>query len=229
MSDWTPPCARRYGPLVGRREATALAGSLVITALCGAKTRAEAREIRILALGDSLTAGYGLARSDGFVAQLERALRARGIPARVLDGGVSGDTTAGGRARLEWALADRPDVAIVALGGNDGLRGIDPAATYANLDAVLKRLRDRNIPVLLAGMLAPPNLGAEYGEAFRQAYARLSREHDVLFYPFFLDGVAADPALNQPDGIHPNARGVAVIVERILPLVEALVARAGRG
>lgn len=207
----------------------AAAAAFLITALCGAGTRAETREIRILALGDSLTAGYGLARSEGFVAQLERALRAKGIPARVLDAGVSGDTTAGGRARLDWALADRPDVAIVALGGNDGLRGIDPAATYANLDAILRRLRERNIPALLAGMLAPPNLGAEYAEAFREAYARLAREHDVVFYPFFLDGVAAEPELNQPDGIHPNARGVAVMVERILPHVEALIARAGRG
>lgn len=182
--------------------------------------------MRILALGDSLTAGYGLARSDGFVAQLEAALRAKGIPARVLDGGVSGDTTAGGRARLDWALADRPDVAIVALGGNDGLRAIPPEATYANLDAILRRLAERNVPALLAGMLAPPNLGAEYGEAFRGVFERLAQEHDVVFYPFFLDGVAADPALNQPDGIHPNARGVAVMVERILPAVERLIDKA---
>jgi acyl-CoA thioesterase-1 len=188
--------------------------------------RAEAREVRILALGDSLTAGYGLARPEGFVAQLEAALRAKGIPARVLDGGVSGDTTAGGRARLDWALADRPDVAIVALGGNDGLRAIPPEATHANLDAILRRLAERNVPALLAGMLAPPNLGAEYGEAFRGAFERLAREHDVVFYPFFLDGVAAEPALNQPDGIHPNARGVAVMVERILPAVERLIAKA---
>lgn len=194
--------------------------------MCGRTARADGREIRILALGDSLTAGYGLTRAEGFVAQLESALRARGIRARVLDAGVSGDTTAGGLARLDWALADRPDVAIVALGGNDGLRGIDPAATYANLDAILRRLKERNVPALLAGMLAPPNLGAEYGEAFRDAFARLAREHDVIFYPFFLDGVAAEPALNQPDGIHPNARGVAVMVERILPSVEALIARA---
>lgn len=188
--------------------------------------RAEAREVRILALGDSLTAGYGLARAEGFVAQLEAALRAKGIPARVLDGGVSGDTTAGGRARLDWALADRPDVAIVALGGNDGLRAIPPDATYANLDAILRRLAERNVPALLAGMLAPPNLGAEYGEAFRGAFERLAREHDVVFYPFFLDGVAAEPVLNQPDGIHPNARGVAVMVERILPAVERLIEKA---
>lgn len=185
--------------------------------------RAAAREIRVLALGDSLTAGYGLARGEGFVARLEAALRAKGIPARVLDAGVSGDTTAGGLARLDWALAEAPDAAIVALGGNDGLRAIDPEATYANLDAILTRLAARNIPVLLAGMLAPPNLGSAYGAAFRGAYERLARKHDVVFYPFFLDGVAADPALNQPDGIHPNAQGVAVMVERILPAVERLI------
>lgn len=211
----------RYGPVLVRRKALALATLAVLTSMSG---RAQGREIRILALGDSLTAGYGLARGEGFVAQLEAALRAKGIPARVLDAGVSGDTTAGGRARLDWALAERPDAAIVALGGNDGLRGIDPAATHANLDAILTRLAARNIPVLLAGMLAPPNLGAEYGAAFRGAFERLAREHDVVFYPFFLDGVAAELALNQADGIHPNARGVAVMVERILPAVERLIA-----
>jgi acyl-CoA thioesterase-1 len=206
-----------------RRKALALGVAALLTPMSGL---AGGREVRILALGDSLTAGYGLARADGFVAQLEAALRARGIPARVLDAGVSGDTTAGGRARLDWALADRPDVAIVALGGNDGLRAIPPEATYANLDAILRRLAERGVPALLAGMLAPPNLGREYGEAFRGAFARLARAHDVVFYPFFLDGVAAEPALNQPDGIHPNARGVAVMVARILPSVERLIAKA---
>jgi acyl-CoA thioesterase-1 len=193
--------------------------------MSGAAVAQPAREVRILALGDSLTAGFGLPRSEGFVAQLQAALRGRGIPATVLDAGVSGDTSAGGRARLDWALADRPDVAIVALGGNDLLRAIDPANTYANLNDIITRLKGRNIPVLLAGMLAPRNLGAEYVAAFDGAYQRLAREHDVIFYPFFLDGVAADPALNQPDGIHPNARGVAVMVERLLPAVEALIAR----
>jgi acyl-CoA thioesterase-1 len=191
-----------------------------------ARARAQGgREIRILALGDSLTAGYGLPRQEGFAAQLQAALRAKGIAATVIDAGVSGDTTAGGRARLEWALADRPDAAIVALGGNDLLRAIPPEATYANLDAILRRLAERNIPVLLAGMLAPRNLGQDYVTAFEGAYQRLAREHDVVFYPFFLDGVATVPELNQPDGIHPNARGVAVMVERILPAVERLLAR----
>jgi len=212
-----------------RRKLLAAGPGLGLTAMCAAIARPlgaqPQRELRILALGDSLTAGYGLARAEGFVAQLQAALRARGIAATVLDAGVSGDTTAGGRARLDWALADRPDAVIVALGGNDLLRAIDPGATYANLNDILTRLAQRNIPILLAGMLAPRNLGQEYVEAFEGAYRRLASEHDVVFVPFFLEGVAGDPALNQPDGIHPNARGVAVMVERILPAVEQLLAR----
>jgi acyl-CoA thioesterase-1 len=208
-----------------RRKLALLGAAALLTPMSGRRAGAEPRELRILALGDSLTAGYGLARNEGFVAQLQAALRARGIPATVLDAGVSGDTTAGGRARLDWALAERPDAAIVALGGNDLLRAIPPEATYANLDDILRRLGQRNIPALLAGMLAPRNLGAEYVEAFEGAYRRLAREHDVVFVPFFLEGVAGDPALNQPDGIHPNARGVAVMVERIMPSVEALLAK----
>ncbi|QXM25971.1 arylesterase [Elioraea tepida] len=215
----------RYGPALSRRKLASLAGVALLTAM-SARARAQGgREIRILALGDSLTAGYGLPRQEGFAAQLQAALRAKGIAATVIDAGVSGDTTAGGRARLDWALADRPDAAIVALGGNDLLRAIPPEATYANLDAILRRLAERNIPVLLAGMLAPRNLGQDYVTAFEGAYQRLAREHDVVFYPFFLDGVATVPELNQPDGIHPNARGVAVMVERILPAVERLLAR----
>jgi acyl-CoA thioesterase-1 len=215
----------KYGPALSRRKLASLAGVALLTAM-SARARAQGgREIRILALGDSLTAGYGLPRQEGFAAQLQAALRAKGIAATVIDAGVSGDTTAGGRARLDWALADRPDAAIVALGGNDLLRAIPPEATYANLDAILRRLAERNIPVLLAGMLAPRNLGQDYVTAFEGAYQRLAREHDVVFYPFFLDGVATVPELNQPDGIHPNARGVAVMVERILPAVERLLAR----
>ena len=137
----------------------------------------------------------------------------------MIGAGVAGDTSAGGRARLAWSLADRPDAAIVELGANDGLRGIDPAVTYDNLDAILTELKRRGIPVLLAGMYAPPNLGREYGEAFNGIYPRLAEKHGVRLYPFFLDGVAVEPRLNQPDGIHPNEDGVAVIVERILPYV----------
>lgn len=181
---------------------------------------ATAKETRLLAFGDSLTSGWGLAARDAFPAQLERALHAIGRKnVRVIASGVAGDTSAGGRARLAWSLADRPDAAIVELGANDGLRGIDPASTYGNLDAILAELKRRGIPVLLAGMYAPPNLGSEYGEAFNAIYPRLAERHGVVLYPFFLEGVAVEPALNQPDGIHPNGDGVAVIVERILPYV----------
>ncbi len=181
---------------------------------------------RLLVLGDSLAAGYGLAHQDGFEAQLEAALRARGHDVRIIDGAVSGDTTAGGRARLEWALGDGADAALVELGGNDGLRGIDPTSTEANLAAILDKLAARHIPVLLSGMYAPPNLGPQYGEQFRVVFERLGRRPGVLFDPFFLEGVAADRALNQADGIHPNAEGVKRIVTRLLPLVEKLLAEA---
>ena len=181
---------------------------------------ATVKETRLLAFGDSLTSGWGLAARDAFPAQLERALHAAGRRnVQVIASGVAGDTSAGGRARLAWSLADRPDAAIVELGANDGLRGIDPASTYGNLDAILAELKRRGIPVLLAGMYAPPNLGSEYGEAFNAIYPRLAERHGVVLYPFFLEGVAVEPALNQPDGIHPNGDGVAVIVERILPYV----------
>lgn len=181
--------------------------------------------IRILALGDSLTAGYGLAPEEGFVAQLQRALDQAGVDARVLDGGVSGDTTAGGLARLDWALGDDPDLVVLELGANDGLRGLDPAETRANLDAMLAKLGRAGKAVLLAGMLAPPNLGPEYGDEFNRIYPELAEAHQVALYPFFLDGVAADASLNQGDGIHPTAAGVAVIVERILPYVMDAIAR----
>ncbi len=176
--------------------------------------------VRVLALGDSLVAGFGLAAQDSFTAQLERRLADRlGQPVTVLNGGVSGDTTAGGLARLDWALADQPDMVIVELGGNDGLRGIDPAATRANLTAILDRLRADGLPVLLTGMLAPPNLGRAYGDRFNAVFPDLAEAYDVAFYPFFLDGVAGEPRLNQSDGIHPNAAGVALIVDRLTPLV----------
>ena len=201
----------------------------MLAAALAASSRARtaaAGPIRLLALGDSLTAGYGLPAGQGFVPRLEAALRQRGHDVRVLDAGVSGDTTAGGRARLDWALAERPHAAIVELGGNDGLRGLPPRDSRANLAAILDKLAARKIPVLLAGMVAPPNLGTEYGREFLATFADLARERpEVVFYPFFLEGIAADPALNQPDGIHPNVRGVEEVVRRILPAVEALLAR----
>ncbi|MEQ9170016.1 MAG: arylesterase [Rhodospirillales bacterium] len=182
--------------------------------------------LRLLVLGDSLTAGYGLNAEDGFTAQLQAALKTEGRDVTVLNAGVSGDTTAGGRARIGWALGDKPDAVIVELGANDGLRGLDPKATFDNLDAVISDIRTAGLPVLLTGMLAPPNLGRDYADDFNAVYPRLAEKHDVLFYPFFLAGVAARPELNQDDGIHPNAKGVAAVVARILPYVLDLLARA---
>jgi len=181
---------------------------------------------RLLILGDSLAAGYGLPHSDGFQAQLADALAKRGLHPTILDGAVSGDTTAGGLARLDWALGNGADAAIVELGGNDGLRGIDPRDTQANLSAILDDLAKRHVPVLLTGMYAPPNLGAEYERQFRAVFDALGRRPGVIYDPFFLDGVATVPALNQPDGIHPNAEGVRRIVARLLPDVEKLLAEA---
>jgi acyl-CoA thioesterase-1 len=225
---------RRYGGLAKRFNAIALLG-LALSLLAGAAfaqapgTPARAAPtnagapIRLLVLGDSLSAGYGLPAGEAFPPQLERALRAKGHNVNVIGAGVSGDTTAGGRARLDWSLADNPDAAIVELGANDGLRGLDPKSTAENLSAILAALKARGTPTLLAGMLAPPNLGAAYGKEFNALYPRLAKEHGAGLYPFFLDGVAADTALNQADGMHPNARGVLVIVERILPAVEKLI------
>ncbi len=187
---------------------------------------AQGAEIRLLMLGDSITAGYGLARSEGPPARLQALLRQKGRHVRVIDAGVSGDTTAGGRARLDWALADRPQAAIVALGGNDALRGLTPQQMRANLAAILDRLAQRNIPALLAGMIAPPNLGRDYGDEFRAVFTDLARERpEVVFYPFLLDGVAGDPRLNQPDRIHPTAEGAEEIARRMLPFVETLLDR----
>lgn len=185
---------------------------------------AAARTLRLLTLGDSLTAGYGLPHDQGFEAQLQAALRAQGVDVAIVDGGVSGDTSAGGRARLDWAMADGVDAAIVELGGNDGLRGLDPAGTEANLAAILDALRAKRVKVLLSGMYAPPNLGQDYGERFRAVFDRLGRRPDVLYDPFFLEGVALDPSLLQSDRIHPNAEGVNRIVARLLPLVRRLLA-----
>ena len=179
--------------------------------------------VSVLALGDSLTAGYGLAQEDSFPAQLEKSLVSSGHPVRVINAGVSGDTTAGGLARLEWALADKPHIVIVELGANDALRGLNPAQTYANLDQILARLQRAGCVVVLAGMKAPKNLGPGYSAEFDQIYPDLAKRYDVLFYPFFLEGVATVFDLNQADGIHPNPAGVRLIVKGIQPLIiEAL-------
>jgi acyl-CoA thioesterase I len=170
-------------------------------------------------LGDSLTAAYGLDLADGFPARLEQALRAEGYDCAVLDAGVSGDTSAGGLARLDWMLADRPSHVIVELGANDGLRALPSEQMEQNLDQIVARLKDEGIAVLLTGMLAPPNLGRDYGAAFEAVFPRLAQQHDLPLYPFFLDGVAGEALLNQGDGIHPTAEGVAIIVENILRTV----------
>jgi acyl-CoA thioesterase I len=177
----------------------------------------------ILDFGDSLTAGYGLAPEQTFPARLETALRQQGIEVRVVNGGVSGDTTAGGLARLDWALADKPDLVILALGANDALRGIAPATVRDNLDKMIRKIEANGAKVLLVGMLAPPNWGAEYERAFDRIFPELAKVHDVQLYPFFLEGVAMKPELNQPDGLHPNERGVAVLVDRLAPVVARLV------
>lgn len=188
----------------------------------------EAAAARIVVLGDSLTAGYGLAREEAFPARLEAALKAEGVDAEVINAGVSGDTTAGGLRRLDWALASGSgpaDMLIVELGANDGLRGIDPAETEANLDAILTRARQKGLKILLTGMVAPPNLGREYAAEFAAVFPRLAAKHDVALYPFFLEGVAANPALNLADRIHPTAAGVDVIVNGILPSVKGVLSR----
>jgi acyl-CoA thioesterase-1 len=187
---------------------------------------ARAEPIRIVALGDSLTAGYGLEAAESFTRQLEAALKARGHDIVIVDAGVSGDTASDGLARVDWSVGEDADAVIVELGANDALRGVDPAITRAALDGILARLRERGLPVLLAGMLAPPNMGAAYGAEFNPIYPQLAAEHGAILYPFFLDGVAAEAGLNQPDGIHPNAEGVAVIVGGMVPAVEALIKQA---
>jgi len=198
---------------------------LLALMLLAAPGAGAGERLRIVVLGDSLAAGPGLARSEAFPAQLERALAARGHAVEVIDAGVSGDTTAGGLARLAWAVPDGTEAAIVELGANDALRGLDPAKARANLDEIVGALRRRGVEVLLAGMMAPRNMGRDYVRAFDAIYPELARKHDVILYPFFLEGVALQARLNLDDGIHPNARGVAEITKRILPSVEQLIER----
>lgn len=199
----------------------------LVIAIGSSGNEALAAEKRLLLLGDSLTAGYGLAPGQGFAPQLERALRGAGhSEVAVINAGVSGDTSAGGLARLDWSLADNPTHAVLELGANDALRGLDPAAMERNLDAIISGLKQAGAQVLLTGMRAPANLGPEYKSAFEGAYERLAEKHEVLLYPFFLDGLVGKRELIQGDGLHPNVDGVAVIVRRILPFVEALLSKA---
>ena len=205
-----------------------IAGILATAALAVAfaGVPAAGRVPVILDFGDSLTAGYGLPAGQAFPARLEAWLHQQGIEVRVVNAGVSGDTTAGGLARLDWALTDKPDLVILALGANDALRGIEPSSVRENLDKMIGKIEASGAKVLLLGMLAPPNWGEEYRHAFDQIFPELARIHHLPLYPFFLEGVAMQPELNQPDGLHPNERGVAVLVDRIAPVVARLLASA---
>lgn len=185
----------------------------------------HARELKLLAFGDSLIAGYGLPKKDGFSDQLEATLNHAGIRLKVINAGVSGDTSAGGLSRIDWALGANPDAILLELGANDSLRGIDPAITKMNLQKILTKLQKIGVPILFAGMIAPPNMGKEYGLEFEKVYLELAEANEVIFYRFFLEGVAGVPELNQEDGIHPNKEGVLKIVKKIAPFVIELLKR----
>jgi acyl-CoA thioesterase-1 len=214
---------RQSGPFMTIIFACAAALAAMIALLSGAL--AQGRTIRLVALGDSLSAGYNLPQEAAFPVVLERALKAKGYNVEVANAGVSGDTSSGGLDRLDWSVPDGTDGVILELGANDMLRGLDPAGTRKNLEAIVERLKARNIPVLLAGMYASRNLGPDYVQKFDSLYPDIAKKHDLVLYPFFLDGVAGDRSLNLPDGMHPTARGVEIIVERILPSVESFLAR----
>jgi acyl-CoA thioesterase I len=199
--------------------------SVVLLALFFVTMPAQAETKTILALGDSLTAGLGLDPAKAFPARLEAALKATGQDVVIMNAGVSGDTTAQAAARLEWALTDEVDAVIVALGANDALRGLPPEQAATALDEILGKLKTRNLPTLVLGMRSPPNLGPDYAAKFEAMFPSMTTKYDAALYPFFLEGVAANPKLNQADGMHPNAAGVDEIVTRVLPAVEALMAK----
>lgn len=211
---------------LARFQPVQIALSFLLILFLGANS-SLANEKVILALGDSLTAGLGLAEDESFPVQLEKALAGKGRKIRVINGGLSGDTTTGGLSRLDWLLSEQPDLIIIELGANDGLRALPPELTRQNLDQLIARSKATGATVLLTGMKALPNLGRDYVQEFDAIFPALADKHDVHFYPFFLDGVAADPALNQQDGIHPTGEGVAIIVDRILPFVEQALADTG--
>jgi acyl-CoA thioesterase I len=202
-----------------------ICGLLAVFAIVSPSASAAARTLQIVALGDSLTAGLGLPPGQSFPDVLQRSLKAKGYDVEIANAGVSGDTAADGLARLDWATPDGVDAAIVEFGANDMLRGYDPAATKKTLSEILSRLQARHIPILIAGMRAAPNLGPEYDKSFDAIYPDLAQQYGAVLYPFFLDGVAGDPKLNQKDGLHPTKEGVETIVARIMPSVEALIAK----
>jgi acyl-CoA thioesterase-1 len=213
------------GALSRRRDTllALLAGFCALGAALVAPSAAD--PIRIVAFGDSLTAGLGLEAKDAFPVKLEAALKAKGYDVRIVNAGVSGDTATAGLARLDWSIPQGTHAVILELGANDALRGISPAVPRLALDAMVRRLKERHIEVLLAGMRAPRNLGSEYAAAFDRIYPDIAKTHDLVLYPFFLDGIAGDPRFNQPDGLHPNPAGIDIIVENILPPVEKLISR----
>lgn len=198
-----------------------------VTIAFAAPTRAE--PVNIVGFGDSLMAGYQLAPADAFPVKLEDALTAKGNEVTIANAGVSGDTTSGGLSRLDWSVPDSADAVILELGANDALRGISPEKTRENLDAMISALKDRGMEVLLVGMLAPPNMGDAYADLFNGIYPDLAEKHDLILYPFFLDGVAAEEGLDIGDGMHPNAEGVDVMVTRFLPYAEQLLERLESG
>jgi acyl-CoA thioesterase-1 len=198
-----------------------MAGGLILAR--PALAAGEAKPIKIVVLGDSLSAGLGLAGNDAFPAKLQKALKDKGISVEMTNAGVSGDTASGGRERLDWSVPEGTQAVIVELGANDSLRGIDPAVTRAALSDILTRLKARNISVMLCGMVSPPNYGRDYAERFNTIYPELAKSFGVPLYPFFLEGVAADAKLNQADGIHPTPQGVDIIVHNIMPTVEAFL------
>jgi acyl-CoA thioesterase I len=214
---------RAYGPICRHVNAAWRCAVAAIFAIMCLGAPSPAAAAKLLALGDSLTAGLGLPPEQGFTARLNAALEAGGTKIDIINAGVSGDTSAGGLARLDWALADHPDFAIVELGANDALRGLDPKETRANLDRILARLQAAQVKTLLCGMKALRNWGPDYAHDFETIYPDLATKYGVALYSFFLDGVALDPKLNQPDMLHPNAAGVAVIINGILPAVRKLI------
>lgn len=198
--------------------------ALALSLATAAHAQTQAKPLKLVALGDSLSAGYNLPGSAAFPAVLEQALRQKGVAVEIVNAGVSGDTSQGGLERLDWSVPDGTDGVILELGANDALRGVDPALTLKSLDAIITRLKARNIPVLLAGMYAPRNLGPDYAKRFDAIYPQLAEKHGLVLYPFFLEGIAGDRALNLPDLLHPTAEGVRVIVRNILPTVERFLA-----
>ena len=223
---------RTYGTKLRRGQClAALALAALVFAFAGGARAAADRPVKIVVLGDSLSAGLGLPADAAFPARLAQALKAKGIAVSVANAGVSGDTASGGLGRLDWSVPEGTEAVVVELGANDALRGLDPTLTKTALDGILAKLGQRHIAVMLAGMQAPRNMGADYVQSFDAIFPALASTHAVVFYPFFPEGVAGDAKLNQPDGLHPTAAGVDIIVARILPKVEELTAkvRAARG